>query len=164
MMDAAHAQSCAENVQGSAAAGGPDQVMVGNAYEHRLVDRWDALIDAHARLVLIYCRAEPYRLAALESYLSLRNEANTDACGERPYDTEAIAATLAAEALCMVCEAGALTDRRARARLLVSMEYHANRELCASLGAPELAGSPDDLIAELDRIENDRAERRERGT
>lgn len=154
MMEAAHAQSCAESVQRSAAAGGPDQVVAGNAHECRLIDRWDALIEAHARLVLVYCRAEPYRLAALESQLSLRNEANTDVCGERPYDTDAIAATLAAEALGMVCEAGALTDRRARARLLASMEFHANRELCTSLDAPDLAGSPDDLIAELGRIDS----------
>lgn len=156
-MDAAHAYTCAANVQRCMTERGPDYVVVGNAYEHRVVDRWTALIEMQVRWVLIYCRADPYRLAALEAHLAGRNEANTDHRGRRPYDTDAVAARLANEALCLVCDAGALTDRRARSRLLAGVEYQLNRQLCRDLGTPELVGSADALIAELDRIDNDPA-------
>lgn len=152
-LDVSHARSCATNVQRCAADSGPGQVAVGNQYEYRIVDRWDALIDAHARLVLLRCRADPQRVVALESHYAHRSQTEFGTIGGCTHDTEGVASRLIAEALCLLWEAGALADDRARARLLAGLTYQVNRQLGADLDTPGLSGSPDELAAVLDRID-----------
>lgn len=152
--DMEYAYSCAVNVQRCSCQPRSEHVFIGNHLEHRVVTRWDALIDRHARLVLVHCRAEPSRLATLQSYFAFRSAADTHIDTPPVQDTYAVAEILAAEALCLVCEAGGLADLRTRSRLLAGVKYQLNRELCADLGTPERSGIATDLIAEFDRIDN----------
>lgn len=152
--DVAHAWSSARNLQLRDAMPGPREVHLGGDPERRTIDRREALVGSYARLVLVHCRADPDRLSAIEPACRAQSLCSrTDRRGARQADTYEVGAEIAAEALRIVCEAGAVTDQRARAKLLAGAEYQCNREFFGDLDDNQLAGSPADFIAELERID-----------
>jgi hypothetical protein len=79
----------------------------------------------------------------------------------RGFDTdyledETVVSELAETAIQWVREAGADVDTTARERMLTTMDYQTSRDVFgAFLGNADLAGPPDDMLTELEKIDQD---------
>jgi hypothetical protein len=147
--------SCALNLGLYAADPGPQAVVVGSSDEQRTISRREHYLDLYSRMLLLHLEGDPDRLSAVVAEAQLRlNEKS--ARSPDPHDLKIRADTveIAETALRMIRDAGADVDQQIRKRLLTVMNYQTSRDIFGTfLGDPSLAGPPDSMIDDLNRID-----------
>jgi hypothetical protein len=155
--DHLYAFSCALNLLLYVADPGPESAAVGGPGERRMISRRESLVDIYARMLLLELEGDTSRLSAVA--VEARRRRQDKEMRDFPADhlqAEEAAAELAESAARIVHDAGADTDPRARERLLTATDYQTSHDVFgAFLGDPTLAGPPDAMLAELDRIDED---------
>jgi hypothetical protein len=155
--DHLYAFSCALNLQLYASDPSPETVVVGGPGEQRPITRRESLVDIYARMVLLKLGGDIDRLSAVAA--EARRCLEEKPCGE--FDTdyledETVVSELAETAIQWVREAGADVDATARERMLTTMDYQTSRDVFGVfLGNADLAGPPDDMLTELEKIDQD---------
>lgn len=129
---------------------------MGGPGESRAIDRRQRLVDIYSRLLLLKLEADVDRLNATAAEAQRRHAEARRVMPAGDHDPELVTAELAQAAELIIHEAGADVDLTARKRLLTATDYQTSRDVFGTLlGDPDLAGPPNHLIAELDRIDTD---------
>lgn len=153
--DHLYAHSCALNLLLYDDDPGQRVIAVGSLSEQRMIDRREHLIDLYSRMLLLEVNGSANRLNAVAAEARRRYEEGAHKKPppeDLPADT--VTVELAEAAVRIIREVGADTDPRALERLLIAVNYQTSRDVFGTfLGNPNLAGPPDDVIADLDRID-----------
>ena len=108
-------------------------------------------------MVLLELGGDIDRLSAVAAEARRRLEEKSGGEFDADYlEAEVVASELAETAIRWVREASADVDTTARERMLTAMDYQTSRDVFgAFLGNADLAGPPDDMLAELEKIDQE---------
>jgi hypothetical protein len=155
--DHLYAFSCALNLELYAADPGPQAAVAGSPDEQLAITRRGHLLDMYSRMLLLQLEGDLRRMSAVAAEARYRlAEKSARNAEQDDLQVEVTTIDIADTAIRIIRDAGADVDQAARRRLLTATDYQTSRDIFgAFLGDPGLAGSPDNMIDELNRIDQE---------